>query len=432
MNVIDLIEKKKVNKKIKENEFDFFIKGILNGSIKDYQISAFLMAIFFAKLDFNETFFLTKAIVENGLIINFDSIKEKIIDKHSTGGIGDKVSLILVPLLASLGIKVAKMSGRGLGYTGGTIDKLEAVGVETDISDVKCLTLLNKFNMFIIAQNKDIAPADKILYAIRDTSGSVNNISLIASSIMSKKLATNTDKIYLDVKVGDGAFFSNIKEAKEFSQLCIKIGKKYKKSVVVHLTNMSRPLGKCLGNMIEVKESLDFLKGTFHSEQLKNLIFDFSQDILIDMKKAKNKDDALKKIEKSISSLSAYNLFCDWAKAQNSNFDFNKIDSKYNPKYSMEIYAQEDGYIDFHSNKIFGYCLIDIKAGRSKKDDILDFLSGIYLNKSFNEKVKKNDLVMTIYSSSKIKQETVDRLQNNIFYMKSKANDEKIILGVIK
>lgn len=432
MNVIDLIEKKKTNKKITEKEFDFFIKGILDNSIKDYQISAFLMSIFFSKLDFNETFFLTKAIVENGLVINFDSIKETIIDKHSTGGVGDKVSLILVPILASLGIKVAKMSGRGLGYTGGTIDKLESVGVESDISNSKCIELLNEFNMFIIAQNKDIAPADKILYAIRDTSGSINNVSLIASSIMSKKLATNTDKIYLDVKVGDGAFFSNLKEAKEFSELCIKIGKKYKKSVVVHLTNMSRPLGKCLGNMIEIKESLDFLKGNFYSKQLKDLIFDFSKDILIDMKKAKNKDDAFKKIEKSISSLDAYNLFCKWAKAQNSTFDFRNINEEYKPKYSVEIYAKQDGYIDFYSNKIFGYCLIDIKAGRLNKDDNLDFLSGIYLNKTFNDKVRINDLIMTIYSSSEIHKDTIHKLQNNIFYMKNKANEEKIILGVVK
>lgn len=432
MNVIDLIEKKKTGKKITEAEFDFFIKGILDNSIKDYQISAFLMSIYFAKLDFNETFFLTKAIVENGLIINFDSIKEKIIDKHSTGGIGDKVSLILVPLLASLGIKVAKMSGRGLGYTGGTIDKLESVGVQTNISDDKCIQLLNEFNMFIIAQNKDIAPADKILYAIRDTSGSVNNISLIASSIMSKKLATNTDKIYLDVKVGDGAFFSNTKEAKEFSELCIKIGKKYKKSVVVHLTNMSRPLGKCLGNMIEIKESLDFLKGNFDSRQLKDLIFDFSKDILIDMKKAKSKEDAFEKIEHAINSLKAYNLFLDWAKAQNSTFDLKNIDNEYKPKNCVEIFAKQDGYIDFQSNKIFGYCLIDIKAGRMNKDEKLDFLSGIYLNKTFNDKVKKNDLIMTVYSSSIINKDTIDKLQNNILYMNNKGKEEKIILGVVK
>ncbi|MEF9984829.1 MAG: thymidine phosphorylase [Malacoplasma sp.] len=432
MNIVNLIEKKKTNKKITEAEFDFFIKGILDKSIKDYQTSAFLMSIFFSKLDFNETYFLTKAIVENGLIINFASVNEKIIDKHSTGGIGDKVSLILVPILASLGIKVAKMSGRGLGYTGGTIDKLESVGVETEISETKCLKLLNEFNMFIIAQNKDIAPADKILYAIRDTSGSINNISLIASSIMSKKLATNTDKIYLDVKVGDGAFFPNLKEAKEFSELCIKIGKKFKKSVVVHLTNMSKPLGKCLGNMIEIKESISFLKGDFYSSQLKKLIFDFSIDILIDMKKAKDEKDACKKIENTISSLKAYNLFCKWAKAQNSNFDFDNIDNEYNPKNSIKIYATKNGYIDFYSNKVFGYSLIDIKAGRMNKDEKLDFLSGIYLNKSYNDKVKKDDLIMTVFSNSEIPKDTISKLEKNIIYSEKKGKEEKIILGLIK
>lgn len=432
MSILDIITKKKNNKKISWDEFDYFIKGVLDKSIKDYQISAFLMAIYFNKLDFQETFFLTKAMTENGCIVQYPGVEGKIIDKHSTGGIGDKVSLILLPILASLDIKIAKMSGRGLGYTGGTIDKLESVDVNTEQTEKKFLLLLKKHNFFIISQNKDIAPSDKILYSIRDTSCTVDNISLIAASIMSKKLATNTDKIYLDVKVGDGAFFSDLKSAKEFGNLCIKIGKKYKKSVVVHLTNMDKPLGRCLGNMIEVKESLDFLKGNFGSEVLKNLIYDFAIDILIDMKKAKNKLDAISKIDFVISNLKAYDLFKSWAKDQGSNFDFDNINSLYNPKYKAEIKASSSGYLDFYSNKEFGYCLIDIKAGRLSKEDKLDFFSGIYLNKIANDFVKEQDVVFTIYSNSPINQNVIEKLSNNIKYCKEPIGNQKIILGLMK
>lgn len=432
MTIVDLILKKKNNEKISEEEFDFFVKGILDKSIKDYQISALLMAICFNGLDDNETYYLTKAMTLNGEILNYGDFKGTLIDKHSTGGIGDKVTLILAPLLASCGVAVAKMSGRGLGYTGGTIDKLESVGVKTEFPSKKFLEILKKTNMFVISQSDKIAPSDKVIYSIRDTSGTINNNSLIAASIMSKKLAVNTDKIYLDVKVGDGSFFDSLKQAKEFSKICINIGKRFNKNVTIHLTNMEKPLGRCLGNLIEVKEAINFLNGTFESNELKELIYDFVVDILIDTNICSTKEAAIQMIDQKINSKEAINKFKSWAKMQESKFDFDKINENYKPKYSHEIKAKENGYIDFISNKDFGFALIEIKAGRKNKNETLDFVSGIYLNKVFNEYANKGETILTIYSSSPINENIINKLDNNIIYNNKRKKETKNIIGVMK
>lgn len=431
MNILSLIEKKKNNKRITEQEFDWFVKNILNNSISDYQISAFLMSIWFAKLNYDETYFLTKAIVENGKVFYYPKKIKDIIDKHSTGGVGDKVSLVLLPILASLDVKIAKISGRGLGYTGGTIDKLDSINCNTSIDEKKTIELLDKQNLFIIQQTKEVVPADKILYAIRDTSGSVDNLSLIVASIMSKKIATNADYIYLDAKVGDGAFFSNLKKAKEFGELCIKIGKKFKKTVVVHYTDMDKPLGRYLGNLTEIKEAVDFLNGKFHCEALKELIYDFAKDILIDLKKAKDKKSAYRMIDETIKSSNAYNKFKDWAKAQGSNYDFDSLlENEYSAKYVEHIKSKKPGYIKFKSNKEFGMALIEIKAGRKQKTDTLDFNAGIYLNKYNNELVKKNETIVTIYSSHPIEKSVINKIKDNIEIFENKQKANKTILGV--
>lgn len=431
MNILDLIEKKKNRKKINEDEFDWFIKSILNNQIPEYQISAFLMSIWFAKLDFDETYYLTKAIVNNGKIFNYPKNLGVVIDKHSTGGIGDKVSLILLPLLGSFGIKIAKISGRGLGYTGGTIDKLDSINCDTNLDFESALNILEKENFFIMQQTKEIVPADKILYSLRDTSGTVDDISLIASSIMSKKIAMNTDYIYLDVKVGDGAFFSNINVAKEFGKVCIELGKRFKKTVVVHYTDMDKPLGKCLGNIIEVVEAVDFLKGNIYCQNLKNLIYEFASDALIDLNYCKNIDESYKLIDEAIFSKKAFNKFKSWTRTQKSNFDFDKpISEWYNPKYKFEIKSKCEGYIKFLSNKFFGMVLIDLKAGRKIKTDSLDFFAGICLNKSSGDFVKANEIILTIYSSNEISKTIIESLENNIEICLQKPELNKAILGV--
>lgn len=431
--IIELIELKKKNKKISFEQFDWFIKNILNGSIADYQISSFLMSIWFNKLDDNETYFLTKAMVENGIKLSYSKNTTQLIDKHSTGGIGDKVTLIILPILASLNINIAKMSGRGLGYTGGTIDKLDSVNIKTDFEIDEAIDILKEQNFFILQQTNKMTPADKILYSIRDTSGSVDDISLIASSIMSKKIATNADYIYLDAKVGDGGFFSNLEDAKKFGKLCIKIGKKFNKKIIVHYTNMKKPLGRCLGNLIEVKEAIDFLNGNFKCDSLKKLIFEFAKDIIIDLKKAKNSKDAYKLVEDSINSKKAYNKFLSWAKKQNSNFDFlNLLNNEYSAKYKVEINSSKKGFLNFKSNKQFGFILMDLKANRKIKTDLIDFNSGIYLNKYNGEWVEKNDVILTLYSSNPIDDFVIKKVKKNIEILEKKPFIDEAILGVSK
>lgn len=431
-NILDLINKKKNNKKLSQEDFDFFILNILNGEIKDYQISAFLMAIFLNGLDFNETYFLTKSMVDNSYILEYPDIPKPIIDKHSTGGIGDKVTIILSPIVASFGLKLAKISGKGLGYTGGTIDKLNSIGVKTDLTEKESLKILNENGFFIIEQNKNIVPSDKILYSIRDTSGTVDNISLIVASIMSKKIVTNADLIYLDVKIGDGGFFKNIAEARLFSKYCIDIGKKFKKKVVVHLTNMDFPLGKAIGNLIEIKEAYDFLNDNCDSEPLHNLICEFVKDILIDTKKAKDENQAYEMIEEKIKNKEALECFLAWAKNQKSTFDLKNINKLYEPKFKHIISAQDNGFLSFKSNKLFGMCLIKLKGGRLNKTDELDYYSGIYLNKSINDYVAKNAPIITIYSSEEIPQEVISEIENNIIYNPEKIQCKDMILEVIK
>ncbi|MDE5949801.1 MAG: thymidine phosphorylase, partial [Malacoplasma sp.] len=396
MTILDLIEKKKNNKKISESEFNFFIEGLLKDEIKDYQTTAFLMAIYFNKLDFNETFYLTKAIINSGKIFNWPNSVKNLIDKHSTGGVGDKVSLIILPLLSCLDVNIAKISGRGLGYTGGTIDKLDSINMKTDLTNLEATEILLKNHFFIMQQTKDIVPADKILYGLRDTSGTINNVSLIVASIMSKKIALNTNNIYLDVKVGDGAFFSDLNDAIEFGELCIAIGKKFNKNVLVHYTDMNKPLGRCLGNLIEVKEAVDFLQGKFDCLYLKELIFEFSKDILLDLNICKTPEQAVKQIENVINNKQAITSFLNWNKYQQGKLKtVEDLNNFYNPKFKKEIKAWKDGYVNFISNKQLGLILIDLKAGRKIKTDNLDFLAGLYLNKYSGEFIKKNETIIT-------------------------------------
>lgn len=433
MTILDLIEKKKNNKKISEDEFDFFIRGLIKGEIKDYQTTAFLMSIYFNKLDFDETFFLTKAIINSGKVFKWpDSIKN-LIDKHSTGGVGDKVSLIILPLLSCFGVNIAKMSGRGLGYTGGTIDKLDSINMNTNLTSNEAIDILLKNYFFIMQQTKDIVPADKILYELRDTSGTINNVSLIASSIMSKKIALNTKYIYLDVKVGDGAFFEDLNHAKEFGELCIMIGKKFNKNVVVHYTDMNKPLGRCLGNLIEIKEAVDFLQGKFNCLYLKELIFEFTKDILLDLNICKTSKEAITKIESAINDKKAVKSFLNWNIYQDGNLKMiQDLNNFYNPKFKKEIKAKKEGYVNFLSNKKLGLILIDLKAGRKIKTDNLDFLSGLYLNKYSGEFVQKNETIITVYASNEISEEIINKIEKNIEIRNEKIKLNKTILGISK
>lgn len=433
MNILDIIEKKKNNQVLSEQEIIYFVNNYTKTKeIKDYQMSALLMAILINGMNDEETYWLTKAMLNSGGKLDLSSVKGIIIDKHSTGGVGDKVSLILAPIIASLGVKVAKISGRGLGHTGGTIDKLESIEVETKLTKKQYIDLLNKCNMFIMRQSKDIVPADKKIYALRDVSGTVNSLPLIAASIMSKKLAVGAKYIFLDVKVGDGAFCKTVAEAEKLSKIMILIAKKFKKIAIVHITNMNQPLGRAIGNGIEVKAAIDFLSDRPESNDIKDLIYDFCSDILLVTKKVSSKQQAYKKIDEIIKNGEALELFCKWAVAQGGNLKVIKSGSYFFPKYSHSIKACGNGYLEYISTKEIGLISVLLGSGRLKKDDDVCFHSGIYLDKKTNEYVKKNEVIATLYSSKPINNQIIKKFNDNYRINKNKIKLNPIIQKIVK
>lgn len=431
MNIIELIEKVKNKQHLCESEIQFIVDGYVKSkSICDYQMSALLMAICLNGLSLNESYWLTKAMLNSGETINFNGVNGIIIDKHSTGGVGDRVSLCLSPICAALKINVAKLSGRGLGHTGGTIDKMESIGMQTKLTRTDYLKNLRYNGLFIMAQSNNIVPADKEIYALRNATGTVQSLPLIASSVISKKLALHTDYVFLDVKVGNGAFMQNIKDATTLSKLMLDIFSKFKRKAIIHLTNMSQPLGRSIGNAIEMKATIDSLNGDFETPEFKNLIYDFISDILIFTKKAKNKIDAYKMIDDVINSKKALNVFYEWVAAQGGNINKVKNNNFFDPKYVKEVKSPSAGYIKYKSAKEIGFLAFNLGAGRLNKNDPIDMQAGIYLNKVMNEYVNKNDIVATLYSSKPINQSLIKRFLNNVEYAKNKFKQEKMILGV--
>lgn len=433
MNILELIEKKKNKQAIDEQEFDFLIKNYLNDTIKDYQVSAFLMALLLNGANLKETVALTKAMVENGeqIKVKPKNKNKLVVDKHSSGGVGDKVTLILSPILVALGFDVAKLSGRGLSFTGGTIDKLESVGANTDINNYQAL--IDQFYMFNAMQTDTIVPADKKLYALRDVTGTVNAPALIASSIMSKKLAVSSDYIFLDVKVGNGAFCKTLEEAEALSKLMLALAKQFNRHTIIHLTAMQKPLGRAIGNKIEVLEALQFLNDDPKiTDDLKTLISTFVIDILTDTKIAKSKKEAQTMYEDVIKSKKAFHILIDYLvhqganKKQLENLDF------FHPKHKLEIKAQKDGYIEYESAKEIGLIAVELGAGRKTKTDTLDFEAGIYLNHKTNDLVKKGDVIATLYADHPIEQALETRFLKNTKFHCTPIEQASIILKKLK
>jgi pyrimidine-nucleoside phosphorylase len=310
MDILSIIGKKKQKQTLTKSEIDFFINEYtVKKSIQDYQAAALLMAINLNGLNHDEIFWLTDAMLKSGKIIDLRSCPGIKIDKHSTGGVGDKVSLILAPICVALGLKVAKLSGKGLAHTGGTIDKLESVGIEPCFNEHKYVGLLKKAGMFIVAQTEDIVPADKYLYSLRNATDTVQSFPLIAASIVSKKMALKTDYVFLDVKVGDGGFCDTIAKAVHLSTLMLDLFKKYKRKAVIHITNMNQPLGRAVGNAIEVKAAINFLKDNPECKEIKDLIYHFVSDICITTKIVKDKKTAYKRIDEVIKNGKALHAF---------------------------------------------------------------------------------------------------------------------------
>lgn len=404
MNCIDLIEIKKKNQHLNEDQIKFFIKKIMDKSIPDYQISALLMAIWFNGLDANELYYLTKAMINSGKIISFHPEYKKIlIDKHSTGGIGDKVSIALAPILSCFDVGVAKLSGRGLGFTGGTIDKLESINVKTTFSLKDAKKILNRHDMFILSQSEDLVPADKILYAIRDVTATVDSLPLIAASILSKKLALKTDYIFIDIKYGVGSFCSDKATGEKLGKIITKLANQFKRKVFYKLSDMNHVLGRTIGNAIEVQEAINYLKNDSNvGQDFKELMLDLISFILMKTKIYSSKKIIEKKLNEILTTQKAFYKLCDWVESQNGNKEIIMNNIFFKPKYELDIKSNKAGKVIYPNIIGLAELGIDLGAGRRIKDDKIDFQAGIYLNKKDGEKVKNGETVFKLFSSKPI------------------------------
>ena len=406
MRVYDIIKKKRDGKELSAAEIKYFIEGYAKGEIPDYQAAAFCMAVYFKGMTERETADLTFAIRDSGEKPDLSGITGIRADKHSTGGVGDKTSLIVVPAVAACGVKVAKMSGRGLGHTGGTVDKMESVpGVKTELSPAEFVRAVNSCGMAIIAQSDSLAAADKKLYALRDVTATVDSIPLIASSIMGKKLALDDDCIVLDVKTGSGAFMKTLGESEKLARAMVDIGKRAGKRTVALITDMDRPLGRAIGNSLEMKEALGILHGNLSgAEDLYELSVRLAAEMLFLAGKGNNLSECEEKIKNAIIGGEALKTFALSVRTQggDESYVFNPEKLKISEK-TYEIKAEKDGYIVRSDAEGYGTAALMLGAGRNKKDDNIDKGAGIVLLKKTGDKVKKGDIVARMYSSDENK-----------------------------
>jgi len=402
MTILDIIDKKRLKQELTFEEIKYVVENYLNGDIKDYQMSAFLMAVVINGMTERETIDLTNVMIDSGETIDLSTINGIKVDKHSTGGVGDKTTLILAPLVASCGIGVAKMSGRGLGHTGGTIDKLESIkGFNVNLSSNDFINQVNNIGVAITSQTGNLVPADKKIYALRDVTGTVSSIPLIAASIMSKKIAGGADKIVIDVKIGKGALINNIEDARTLANLMIKIGKEHNKDTVCVLSNMDQPLGQTIGNGLEVIESIHLLKGNGYSD-LKDLVINLGS-IMVSLGKQISIEQAKEEVINNLNNGQAYDKFVEMVNSQHG--DITKIDIS--PK-SYSIKSKEEGYINEIDALRIGEIIRQLGAGRLKKEDEINYGVGIVLNKKVGDYVKLDEELLTVYyDETKISEEEI-------------------------
>lgn len=426
MTILDIIEKKKNKQELSLEEINFFVQNYTNNQIPDYQVSALLMAILLNGMSLKETAHLTQAMMESGKTIDLSSINGIKLDKHSTGGIGDKVSLILGPIIAACGGIFAKMSGRGLGHTGGTIDKLESIeGFNCFLTEDQFKELLIKSKIAIIGQTDDLVPADKKIYALRDVTGTVNSMPLISSSIMSKKLATGSDAILLDVKCGSGAFMKTKEDAIELAQWMVHIGQQLNKDVRAEITNMEQPLGRMIGNKNEIIEAMESLKGN-GEKKLMELIYSSGITMLMQAKLVENQSAGKELIDHVITSKKALNKFFEMVENQGGNTKIIQSENWWNPQYKIEIRAPKSGYLYLKNSVVLGTVALKLGAGRQTKEDLIDHEAGIELKKVTGEYVNQNDVIMVLYSSK-----TIDPLLTNDIHQVIEINDQLIETKII-
>ena len=433
MRAVDIIQKKRDNEKLSDKEIEFLLNGYLAGDIPDYQMSAFLMAVYFNDMSQEELLKFTMLMRDSGDVIKFDEINRFLVDKHSTGGVGDKVTVVLSPILSALGMGNVKLSGKGLGHTGGTIDKFESIkGFRFSTTRDELVKIANKTGVGLMGYSDKIVPLDKKLYSLRDVTATVPSIPLIASSIMSKKLAIHSDVIILDVKVGDGAFMKNLELAEKLSERMIEIGKGADRKVRVVLSNMDEPLGHAVGNANEIIEAIEFLKGNY-ADDLKEVVYTIASLALKEKGEVKELEEAKEKIDKVINDGSALKILSEFIEESGGNKELvNNYDLLPKAKSVMEIFSEKEGYIKKIKTEEIGKAAMIIGAGRAKKEDEIDHAVGINIFKKVGEKIAKNEKIAEIYYNNG---ENVEESKNMILeafvLTEEKVEKQKAVLKII-
>lgn len=433
MRAVDIIQKKRDNEKLSDKEIEFLLNGYLAGDIPDYQMSAFLMAVYFNDMSQEELLKFTMLMRNSGDVIKFDEINRFLVDKHSTGGVGDKVTVVLSPILSALGMGNVKLSGKGLGHTGGTIDKFESIkGFRFSTTKDELVKIANKTGVGLMGYSDKIVPLDKKLYSLRDVTATVPSIPLIASSIMSKKLAIHSDVIILDVKVGDGAFMKNLELAEKLSERMIEIGKGANRKVRVVLSNMDEPLGHAVGNANEIIEAIEFLKGNY-ADDLKEVVYTIASLALKEKGEVKELEEAKEKIDKVINDGSALKILSEFIEESGGNKELvNNYDLLPKAKSVMEIFSEKEGYIKKIKTEEIGKAAMIIGAGRAKKEDEIDHAVGINIFKKVGEKIAKNEKIAEIYyNNGENVQESKNMILEAFVLTEEKVEKQKAVLKII-
>lgn len=432
MRMVDLIEKKRDGFELSTDEIQYIVTGYTAGDIEDYQMSAFLMAVYFKNMTDRERADLTMAMAASGDQIDLSAIEGIKVDKHSTGGVGDTTTLVLGPLVAACGVPVAKMSGRGLGHTGGTIDKLEAIeGFHVELSTEDFIKQVNDIKVAVIGQSGNLTPADKKLYALRDVTATVNSIPLIASSIMSKKIAAGANAIVLDVKTGEGAFMKTAEDAEELAHAMVGIGNATGRKTMAIISDMSQPLGFAIGNALEVKEAIETLQG-HGPEDLTELCLVLGSQMVVVGGKAENLDQARKMLEEVINNGKALEVFRQFIKAQGGNpAVVDDVSLLPQAKFVKEVPSQQEGYISFMEADEIGTAAMVLGAGRATKDSEIDLAVGIVLHKKVGDFVEKGEAIATVYSNTEDLAQCLEMLYNSIEFKDEPVEKIQLISKLI-
>jgi len=433
MRAVDIIIKKRDKKELSKEEINFFIHGLVNGEISDYQVSAWAMAVLLNGMTDQETTDLTLAMADSGEVLDLSTIAPIVVDKHSTGGVGDKTTLVVGPIVAACGLPVGKMSGRGLGFSGGTLDKMESIpGYRVNLSKEEFLSQLKAINFVLTGQSADLAPADGKLYALRDVTGTVPSLPLIASSVMSKKIAAGAHAIVLDVKAGNGAFMKSAEEAEQLAKIMVAICKLSGREVRAMISDMNQPLGEAVGNAVELKEAIDTLNNMGPSDFLEHCLV-IASHMLVLGKKAKDLEEAKDLATTSLENKSAWNKFRELVIAQNGDVSFIDNPQKL-PEASIqhEVKAERSGFISQVHARTVGEIAVDLGAGRAKKTDSIDLAVGILVHKNVGDQVNKNDLLFTLLSNNSEKIKAAEtRLNKCIRWSNVPCDPLPLFYGVI-